>query len=55
MWSLGWGPQKMMSYFQEEVIHLFDVWVVVFNFFFMKSTVFSLSIPFYSLPSRKIF
>lgn len=53
MWSLGWGPHKMMNYFQEEMIHLFDVSVVVFNFFFMKFTIFYLSIPFHRLPSSK--
>lgn len=32
MWSSGWGSQKMMNYFQEEMIHFFDV-LVVFHFF----------------------
>lgn len=53
MWSSGWGPQKMMNYFQEEMIHFFDV-LVVFHFFFMKFTIFYLSIPPYSLPPRNI-
>lgn len=32
MWSLGWGPQEVMSYFQEEMTLLFDA-PVVFKFF----------------------
>lgn len=35
MWSSGWGPQKMMNHFQEEMIHFFDV-LVVFNFFLQE-------------------
>lgn len=49
MWSSGWGPQKMMNYFQEEMIHFFDV-LVVFHFFLTKFTIFNLSIPPQSLP-----
>lgn len=32
MWLSGCGPQKVMNYFQEEMIHLFDV-LVVFKLF----------------------
>lgn len=39
MWSFGWGPQEAMSYFQEEMAHLFDA-PVVFNFFCVKFTTF---------------
>lgn len=46
MWSFGWGPQEAMSYFQEEMAHLFDA-PVVFNFFLCEVHHF---LPIYSSP-----
>lgn len=34
MWSLGWGPEEVMSYFQEEMTLLFDAPVVSFSAFY---------------------